>query len=911
MLQKIIISILILVLLLSFSTLLSAQTDISSPETGQIDTETGMGCGDGFCVVAWQRKIGSQTSIFARVLDGSGSPTGFQIELTQGLSAQNIRILARGGANNVLVLVTGSSYLKGFLIDSVGNIKNIEVPTNPTSAGRIAATYDPSTNKFLILYSAYSNSITTYDIYGFFVDGNSGSKLTQSVFSLVATTESELVPFVAFDNNKGKFVVVFASGGGGALYKIKAFITEYASGGTTLTQKTGDLLFQTQAEPWGGDIVINNLIVDSDYTFVTDSTDILTYRFHTDQSNSILRDENKSRSFQGMSHRLSFSPMAFDPSSNKYTLAFMRWEGAELKGYTQSIDRITLDNIGPEKLIGVLNSNLLSVPSIVRFEGSVNNNVLAYPISNKIQSKIVDSNGDTPSSKTYSHPTDATTAGYTVIDTASRIITNGFKGTSDTVVLFNHSTYAERLVGTLKFSTDSPDLSTLKIDATQNVTAIDKTSVTGFSDYVLFVPDNNNGAGIRVCPNAKRASEVIAGCSGELTFRGPFPQIQQSITVELIDAPSGRRVYGVSGLTGSGIANLEAGSQQPTPTPPTPGNKASLALVYNPLTPDNKSIEVKAAYTFNSSAITGGTCIISYSDQTIGTLPQQHQMIFDTNIYKHNRTFQSPPTSVTATVTCSHANYTQEKTTISLSASQPQPTPQTFSVSLTSPKSAQPPGDITFSCSATGSDLKELSLYTNTSGTWKKESTKPLTQPSTQQFQLIVREGNYIWNCEAKTNAGTLTLASQNQSFEVRVGATPTPTPIPSTTPSSCDPTKDCTAWQPDSCPSSQNQARSCNNTDTCGYPSTRSCVYTGASANASTPSPTSTSKPQSKGMDLTTIILIIVIIIAVIGLVLFILKRRASGGEDETLYEEGESGEGQYGGEGSPGSGENEEGQQ
>src|SRR3989338_214716 len=91
------------------------------------------------------------------------------------------------------------------------------------------------------------------------------------------------------------------------------------------------------------------------------------------------------------------------------------------------------------------------------------------------------------------------------------------------------------------------------------------------------------------------------------------------------------------------------------------------------------------------------------------------------------------------------------------------------SVTLVSPKTLQTSDEITFACMVSGSNITSISLYTNTSGSWKKEETKAASTQTVQDFQLTgIKSGSYIWNCEAKTVSGAA-FSPQNQSFEVKL----------------------------------------------------------------------------------------------------------------------------------------------
>ncbi len=357
--------------------------------------------------------------------------------------------------------------------------------------------------------------------------------------------------------------------------------------------------------------------------------------------------------------------------------------------------------------------------------------------------------------------------------------------------------------------------------------------------------------------------------------------------------------YEISGLSGSGAILLGSTTTTSTPTPTstaitTPSTtptkiKAQLSLTRSFLTQDNKKVEVKASYKKETASadevvINGAFCKIKYSDKP----GQEYEMVFETDQYKYERLFNSAPSNVEATVTCSHASYTEETKKITLSASQstsspspttslggsPSPTPIQPTVKLSTPENNKVVGtDVTFVCTAAGSNLREISFYTDIGGSFRKYKTETVTgSPATKQFKVQnIAEGSYKWNCETKSSAGTY-RASSNRTIEVKAESTEGD--------ADCIETKDCQPWEPADCPSNGIQTRSCSEVRLCGYPLSRSCIYSGGPT--STPVPEddqeggrriSTQKP--KGADITLIIVIVVLIIAILGGLLFFLKRR------------------------------------
>ncbi|HLD42172.1 MAG TPA: hypothetical protein VJB06_03980, partial [archaeon] len=102
--------------------------------------------------------------------------------------------------------------------------------------------------------------------------------------------------------------------------------------------------------------------------------------------------------------------------------------------------------------------------------------------------------------------------------------------------------------------------------------------------------------------------------------------------------------------------------------------------------------------------------------------------------------------------------------------------------------------------------------------------------------------------------------------------------------------TDDCGSWAPTTCPESGLQTRSCSKSEDCGYSLSRNCVYVGGPGTTPGASPESQQTTPSKGRapakdDPTPIIIGIVIAIGAGGAVIFVVKRKGSGGGEGGLW--------------------------
>ena len=199
---------------------------------------------------------------------------------------------------------------------------------------------------------------------------------------------------------------------------------------------------------------------------------------------------------------------------------------------------------------------------------------------------------------------------------------------------------------------------------------------------------------------------------------------------------------------------------------------------------------------------------------------------------------------------------------------------------LVSPKDNTVAGTrVTFTCTAEGEGLKEIALYTDISGSWKKDEKKLVTDsPATVQFRKEnVPEGKYNWNCEATTSAGSVFLADDDRTFEVKLATSPLPDVV-------CSQTDDCGSRAPTTCPESELQTRTCSKYEECGYSLTRTCTPAQLGKEKQTAAPdsvasTDTEKAESE-LDLTLIAISAGLTFSVIVAIVLVTRRR-KGAED------------------------------
>ena len=363
-----------------------------------------------------------------------------------------------------------------------------------------------------------------------------------------------------------------------------------------------------------------------------------------------------------------------------------------------------------------------------------------------------------------------------------------------------------------------------------------------------------------------------------------------------------------AGFSYFAIYGVATSNPTPTPSPspsaspsvsPSPSQKKSavLTLISTSWSSEFKNILVKAFYKSADSdqAIAGASCTIKYSDNV------QSLMEFSSPEHRHTRTFQTSPLGIIATVACEHNDYLEKTATLNLATgavTTPLPSPSLSpspvaspspitaqeltapKMKLVSPKDNTSQGTkITFTCTAEGEGLKEIALYTDISGSWKKDEKKLVTDsPATVQFRKEnVPEGKYNWNCEATTSAGSVFLADDDRTFEVKLATSPLPDVV-------CSQTDDCGSWAPTTCPESELQTRTCSKYEECGYSLTRTCTPAQLGKEKQTAAPdsvasTDTEKAESE-LDLTLIAISAGLTFSVIVAIVLVTRRR-KGAED------------------------------
>ena len=451
-----------------------------------------------------------------------------------------------------------------------------------------------------------------------------------------------------------------------------------------------------------------------------------------------------------------------------------------------------------------------------------------------------------------------------------------------------------------KLIVEEPQASNILTGATCKVKYSDE-----FPDELLLERPMAFDSGSGEYKHLRTFSETPAGdkakvkitCS-QSSYEGKVVELNLASQVATTPTPTPTATPSSSPVTSSS----PGASASPTPTPSPAKQQSSMTLSSTTWTDTAKIVSVKAVYKSGSVVITGAACKSKFSDG-VG----ENDMGLVSGEYLYRSEYLQAPVNVKVDVTCSHSQYDTKTATVNLETgvvTTPTPTPTSTpgasptgtpaaataqgvqKMRLVSPKDNTVAGTrVTFTCTAEGEGLKEIALYTDISGSWKKDEKKLVTDsPATVQFRKEnVPAGKYTWNCEATTSTGSVFLADDDRTFEVKLATSPVPDVV-------CSQTDDCGSWAPTTCPESGLQTRTCSKSEDCGYSLSRNCVYVGGPGTTPGASPESQQTTPSKGRapakdDPTPIIIGIVIAIGAGGAVIFVVKRKGSGGGEGGLW--------------------------
>ncbi|MDY6788633.1 MAG: hypothetical protein SVV03_01585, partial [Candidatus Nanohaloarchaea archaeon] len=137
----------------------------------------------------------------------------------------------------------------------------------------------------------------------------------------------------------------------------------------------------------------------------------------------------------------------------------------------------------------------------------------------------------------YFHPDTGLANSLTANGSINGSLVEGRSYNRQDITFVNRSSGRRFLEFDGRFDLEDVDLDELTIEATDNKVAVNTSGTTGMSDnHTLFVPNNNNGSGVRVCPGASTAGDVGSGCPDSINFSGPFPETKDGITADLANS---------------------------------------------------------------------------------------------------------------------------------------------------------------------------------------------------------------------------------------------------------------------------------------------------------------------------------------------------------------------------------------
>ncbi len=622
--------------------------------------------------------------------------------------------------------------------------------------------------------------------------------------------------------------------------------------------------------------------------------------------------------------------VAYNKISNKYLVTWLT--------PTNTNSQI-LDNNGAK--IGnnkIIYNGGIQGPSVYATSGDKWITVYSKTISGtsdlRITASFIDPNGNvvapgTPTTKQYIGPNHQATKDLIPRDIfQSTTLTSGSTYSTDTPAVYSDASGSPKAFFNLLFGsgTSNVDVLDMVIEYNSNKTSIDATAVQNINknEISLFLPftnlvNQNTGAGIYICPNAKRLAEVSENCTGAVKIENIQLGISKSATVgiktvtvkpisSLGNINFNQPHYQIDNLQGTGAGLLPGNASAQNPSSVTD------MRVYN-LTADNITQEFSAdCIDVNlASPITNADCKITLNLAT----PETHNMTFQVSQghgYAFQRNFTSSAT-FNWSVTCSAPNYSPDTKT-STATIQIASTTQPPTISLVSPANNFEfiQRDVSLVCNSTAQGTKTIiktELWSTASGSWAKTQEKTFSGQQSPQsiFQLTnLNNGQYTWSCKS-TDSENLEAFGANSTFKINYSQPTQPTPI-------CDIDRRCTPWS--QCINGV-ESRVCDTTLCPDAPTSRSCTVQNGTPSSCQPeydcqsfdtaqcingkkivtckdtkcgTPLITKEqactptaPPAEGGEFPWLI-VVVIVIVVVAVVLIYFKKFRKGGED---YEEGE----------------------
>ncbi len=147
-----------------------------------------------------------------------------------------------------------------------------------------------------------------------------------------------------------------------------------------------------------------------------------------------------------------------------------------------------------------------------------------------------------------------------------------------------------------RFDLGDVDLRELTIEADSESVAVNTSGADNIgNNHTLYLPNNNGGAGVIVCPDAEVLSDVGYSCNNLTEFTGPFPEVIDGINVS-IDNSAGE--YVINNVNGSGAELSDNTPPEVDFVDPTPKSGDIL---------DSKSLEINVTAVDNDSGLSNIT----------------------------------------------------------------------------------------------------------------------------------------------------------------------------------------------------------------------------------------------------------------------------------------------------------------
>ncbi len=830
-----------LLLLVALTIFLAISVSVSAFTTNpssNVDGQPKIACNDTNCMLIWLRASSQQTSIdiYYQLLDHNGNSIGTETQLTRNAFVSGITSVVPGKNSFLIAWSDGNTQTITWRVVENGVLGILNPVNIKTQYGYLASAYDPTNNRYIIIYDDKDLFTTDSDLFSILLNSK-GDVIGND--RLTGLSGNQFPTSLTFDEKRNYYMLAYSNYSSATQLRLTAVDAE---GRLSLNQNNQpiDTLVTTITTVSGLPSGILSYDLSNSYIVVWEDKSVGQGDIFAQLIKSvILYPNNKINdiTLSGSWIGVSTDPDAqvlysahFNRQENKHIIA---WYANKLAVPGQGVYIQALDRDGNKLLPQDTKLNTVTGQN-AETDLFFNSKVSKYLVpvrtaQNKITLSYFDTNTALSNPRSFLAPRAVATKKFVPTDLiTNQSLADGVKRFNTIPIGFIDPTLGPKLIVDGLFQNGDVDVLDISIEATDNVTAVNLAASRNLGPkHTLVVPNNNAGKGVRACPQATKLVDVKDGCPGEIEL-STVPSSSSGISLSYGTFTTQNDIYLIGGLNSSGAELLGTTSQ-----PSQPQTQARVAVSH---TQKNNSIEFLASYTYNNgtSIIQNPTCKIQFGDIT-GNPDMTYTPSLGGAINTYTRQFPSSVQS-TYTVTCSHSNFTTETATESFSIQVAGVDNAPTDVSAESPIDGRVyslTADVEFICGAKDDhNLNSLKLATNIPGNAEKTAQLSGKQNSTTWSIKNIPKGAYSWSCEAEDNSGKKTKSPQ-RSFTINfTSTTGTSPPI-----SGCQENWNCVPADFNSipCPSDGIKRRSCVDLSNCNNPTpaiakpdTQACVPAG-----------------------------------------------------------------------------------